>query len=270
MTGATTTAGIYRHLVASRVRAQLEYRLSFVLNTVGTMLLTAVDVLEIAVIFHQITQLRSWSLAEVAFLYGIAGTAFALTDLAVGHLDHLPDHIRMGTFDQFLIRPLGTLFQVISSDFDLRMVGRVTQAATVLAIAAHANHIAWTAGRVVLLAAALAAGVVIYAAVWIIGAATTFWTVNTMEFTNAFTYGGSFVGSYPVDILSQWFRRLVIFVIPVAFVSYFPALAILGRPDTLGLPHWFRYSSPAVAVAIAVAAGAVWQRAIRHYRSTGS
>ena len=86
---------------------------------------------------------------------------------------------------------------------------------------------------------------------------------------NAFTYGGSFLSQYPIGIFARWLRGLVVFVFPLAFVAYFPALYILDRDDTLGLPEGMRYLSPLVAVVAVVAAGAVWRNAVRHYRSAG-
>ena len=61
--------------------------------------------------------LAGWSVAEVALLYGIASTAFSLTDLAIGHLDFLSQMIRDGSFDQVLTRPLPSLLQVVTADF---------------------------------------------------------------------------------------------------------------------------------------------------------
>ena len=71
----------------------------------------------------------------MALLYGIAAISFALTDLAIGHLDLFPQMIRDGTFDQILVRPLPSLFQVIASDFALRRVGKILQGVAVLVVA---------------------------------------------------------------------------------------------------------------------------------------
>jgi ABC-2 type transport system permease protein len=55
-----------------------------------------------------------------------------------------------------------------------------------------------------------------------------------------------------------------------AFVAYYPALALLDRPDPLGLPPWVAWSGPLVALAAAAAAAMMWRLGVRHYRSTGS
>ena len=74
---------------------------------------------------------------------------------------------------------------------------------------------------------------------------------------------------YPIDLYDRWLRRFLAYIVPVAFVAYFPALFILGKPDPLGFPTWMSFVSPAVGLAAALAADAVWRFGVRHYQSAG-
>jgi ABC-2 type transport system permease protein len=261
---------LYLRLMAARVRAQLQYRLSFAMYLLGAFALTFTDFLAIWVIFRHLPLLAGWSLAEVAFLYGTSYISFKATDLAIGHLDQLPQQILSGTFDVVLVRPLGALFQVLTADLALRHVGSLAQGLVVFAYALGALSIDWTVGRAVMLVLMLVSGSVIFAAVWVIGATSVFWTMRSMEALNAFTYGGQALTSYPLNIYGGWLRRLLAFVVPLAFVNYFPSLYILDRPDLLGAPPVLRFLSPLVAAGIAVLAWRVWNVGVRRYRSTGS
>jgi ABC-2 type transport system permease protein len=111
--------------------------------------------------------------------------------------------------------------------------------------------------------------IVIFGSVWVVGSCLAFWTTDGGEFTNAFTYGGNFMSQYPVDILSTWLRRFLAYIVPLAFVCYFPALYILDKPDPLGLPHAFDFLSPLVAAGATAVASVAWRFAVRHYRSAG-
>jgi viologen exporter family transport system permease protein len=262
--------GIYRKLVGARVRAQVQYRLSFALTVVGNLLISALDFAAILVLFGQVDALGEWTVAEVALLYGISCVSFALTDLTVGQLDQLPRMIREGEFDQILVRPLGSLLQVISADVALRHLGRLLQGLVVLAVALGRVDVDWSAGRVVMLVVAVLAGSAIFAAIWVAFSSIAFWLIDSQEVSNAFTYGGNFTAQYPVNIYGRWLRRLVVFVIPVAFVSYFPSLYVLGKEDELGLPRALQFASPAVAVGAGLVAWLVWRTAVRRYRSVGA
>ena len=270
MAEALALAGIYRRLVGARIRGQLQYRLSFALNLVGTMLISFLDFAAILVLFGRIDALAGWSVAEVALLYALSSLSFALTDLVVGHLDLLPNMIRTGELDVLLVRPLGSLFQVVTADFALRRLGKFAQGLAVLAYALVALDVDWSAGRVAMLVGAVVFGAAIFAGVWIGVATIAFWLVDATETANAFTYGGNFMAQYPLGVFSGWLRRLVVFVVPLAFTAYFPALYVLDKEDGLGFPHAFRYAAPLVALACAVAGGLLWRLAVRHYRSVGS
>jgi viologen exporter family transport system permease protein len=260
---------LYARLVGAQVRSQLQYRTSFALDLAGAFLISFLDFLAVLVIFHNVPQLGDWDVSEVAFLYAASSISFALTDLAIGHLDLFPRKIRDGSFDVVLVRPRGTLFQVIASDFALRRLGKAAQGVVVLVYALSALDVDWTAGRVAMLVVMVPAGAVVFGAVWVMGACIAFWTTEGGEFTNAFTYGGNFLTQYPIDIYSRWARAFLAYVVPMAFVCYFPALYILGKDDPLGLPQALEFLSPVVALVAAVVAGLVWRTAVRHYRSAG-
>ena len=260
---------LWRRLVGAQVRSQLQYRVSFALDLAGSFLISFVDFLAVLVIFHNVLRLGTWNVHEVALLYALSTISFAFTDLLLGHLDLFPQKIRDGNFDILLVRPRGTLFQVVASDFQLRRLGKALQGVAVLVFALGGLHLHWTAGRVAMLVVTIPAAVVIFGSVWVVGSCLAFWTTDGGEFTNAFTYGGTFLAQYPIDILSTWLRRFLAYVVPLAFVAYFPALYVLGKPDPLGLPTALEFAAPLVALAGVAVAGSSWRYAVRHYRSAG-
>lgn len=260
---------VWRRLVGAQVRSQLQYRTSFVLQASSSFLISFLDFLAVLIVFHNVRRLGEWNVHEVAFLYAISMISFALTDLVIGHLDLLPEKIRDGTFDLLLIRPRSTLLQVAALDFQLRRLGKAAQGAIVFAYALATLHVHWSAARVAMLALTLPTGVVLFGAVWVAGSCIAFWTTEGGEFTNAFTYGGNYLTEYPIDIYSAWVRRFLAYVVPLAFVGYFPCLYILGKPDALGLPRFLDFAGPAVAALACLGAAAVWRFALRHYRSAG-
>ncbi|HVU77384.1 MAG TPA: ABC-2 family transporter protein [Gaiellaceae bacterium] len=260
---------MWRRLVGAQVRSQLQYRGSFALDLSGSFLISFLDFFAVLIVFHNVDRLGSWNVHEVALLYAISMVSFALTDLVIGHLDLLPQKVRDGTFDVLLVRPRSTLLQVAALDFQLRRLGKALQGVIVLVYALAHLHVAWTAGRVVMLVLTIPTGVVLFSAVWVAGVCIVFWTVDGGEFTNAFTYGGNFLTEYPIDIYSRWTRRILAYVVPLAFVAYFPCLYILDKPDPLGLPDFLQFSGPVVAALAWIAAVSLWGLAMRRYRSAG-
>jgi ABC-2 type transport system permease protein len=261
---------IYGRLVAAKVRADAQYRVSFVLYLLSQALISTLDLIVVWALFTNVGALAGWTVAEVVLLYALAGLAFGLADVVVSPVELAGRHIQAGTFDQFLLRPVGALTQLCAHEFALRRIGRTAQPLLALVVVLPRLDVAWDPLRLALVPLALVAGTVIFGSVWVLTSSISFWTIGSREVANAFTYGGNRVGQYPVDVLADWLRRLVVFVVPIAFVAYLPAAWLLGKPPVLGLPPWIGLLSPAVAAAMALVARAVWRTAIRHYRSTGS
>ena len=261
---------IYRHLVAARIRSDWQYRASFLMLVLTQVVVAGLDLAVIAVLFGRIDALAGWTALEVALLFGLSGVAFGVGDLFVSQVEYASRHIRAGTFDRFLLRPLSPLLQLSAGEFALRRAGRIVQPAVVLGIALGGAGISWTPARLVMVPLAIVSGSVVFGAVWVLTSSVAFWTVETQEFGNAFTYGGNHLTQYPIDVLGPWLRRLVTFAVPLAFVAYFPAAYLLGKPDPLGAPSEVAFAAPLVALALVLVARAVWRTALRHYRSTGS
>lgn len=59
-------------------------------------------------------------------------------------------------------------------------------------------------------------------------------------------------------------------LVPLAFVSYFPSLYLLDRPEGRDLPGWIPFLSPLAALLMALVARLARGFGVRHYRSTGS
>lgn len=261
---------MHGRLLASRVRSQLAYPTSFALDVLAQAIAQAVELVVIVVIFARVTELGGFGAAEVLLIYALSGISFGLADLAVGQLDDLPRWIRTGEFDVLLTRPLSTLAQLVTADLQLKRVGRVLFATIVLAVVLGRAPVAWSPLTVLLVLTTPLVGAVIIGSIWVATCSVSFWVVEGRELANAFTYGSQLSTAYPVTVFGPWLRSLLCFAVPAAFVAYFPALAILGRDDPLGLPHALRYAAPLVAVVAAGVAALIWRAAVRHYQGAGS
>ena len=56
-----------------------------------------------------------------------------------------------------------------------------------------------------------------------------FWTTDATEFANAFTYGGNTITQYPLTIYPARAGQGLTFLLPIAFVNWYPCLYLLGR-----------------------------------------
>lgn len=264
---------LYWRLVGARVRAQMQYKISFALEVVGFCLMTGLEFATIAIIFAQFGSIGGWSMAEVGLLYGLTTIAFSLAEMAGRGFDApFEQMMQRGTFDTVLTRPLGSFFQILAAEFQLRRLGRTLQGAAVLGYGLAYAPIDWTAGglwKVLVLPVTIASGTVIYIALVVFGATLCFWTIKTPEAINVFTFGGRELTSYPLPIYNRWLRGLFLSIVPVAFASYPAALLLLERHDPY-LPSWLAWFAPLVAALFMAAALGFWRLGVSIYQSAGS
>ena len=251
-------------------RAAWQYPTSLLLLTAGQALAMTLDVLAIVVIFANTDALAGFSAAEVLFLYATTSTSFAIADTVMGTVERLGRHIRSGTFDVMLLRPVSALVQVAADTFSPRRLGKLVPALAALALSLSWLDTRWTAGRILMVPVMVICGTLIYCGIWVLGASYQFVAADAAEAMNVTTYGGNYLTQYPLTVFtSEWVRALT-WVVPLAFVNWYPALYVFGRPDPLGYPYAMQFASPIAALFALIAAGLAWKAGVRHYRSTGS
>jgi ABC-2 type transport system permease protein len=261
---------LYFRLIGAHLRSEMQYRASFLGELVGDLLITALDLVALTVLLNRFTAVGGWTLPEVMFLYGTGSAALGLAELFAGGFDGFEEWVVRGEFDRLLIRPLSIEFQMIAGAFPLRRLGRVAQGVLALILALMLLRPEWNAGKWGFLLVTIAGGMLMFMAILIVGATAAFWTPQTAEITNIFSYGGQFMTSYPMHIYQAWLRSIFTFVIPMAFITFYPALYLLDKPDPWGLPSWIAFLSPVVAMAAFRGALSLWRAGVRHYQSTGS
>ena len=263
-------ARLYTRYIGISFRGQMQYRASFVMQSIGQFLVTGVEFLGILVLFDRFGSLAGWALEEVALFYGIVNVSFALADATCRGFDTFGDMVKAGDFDRLLLRPRSTTLQLAGKELVVRRIGRLLQGAAVLIWAASELEIVWTPLKIGLAVSTVFGGACFFYALMVLQAILAFWTTETLELMNTLTYGGVESAQYPISIYRSWFRKFFTYGVPLAFANYFPGLAIMDRQDPLGMPSFLGWIAPLVGVLFLIGALQAWKVGVRHYRSTGS
>ena len=270
------TMRLYARFVGISMRSQMQYRASFVMLSIGNFAAAGIEFLGLWALFDRFGRIGTlagggqWGMAEVALLYGMASLSFALAEAWARGFDTFDRMVKSGEFDRILLRPRSTVLQIVGREVQLMRIGRFAQGVIVLAWATSSLDVAWTAGKAALVLVSILGGASLFSGLFVLQATIAFWTTESLEVMNAFTYGGMETAQYPLTIYPAWFRRFFTYVVPLACLNYFPSLAILDRPDPLGTPAVWHWISPSVGLVFLLAALKLWQVGVRHYRSTGS
>ena len=258
----------YTWIARMWVRSSWAYPVSFWVLALSSALITFLDFVGLALMFHTVPALGGFDLRQIALLYGASGIGIGIADLLIGSVEQVGLHVRTGSLDSMLTRPVPLLVQVCADRFAIRRVGRITQAVVVFAYGAW--WVDWTPAKVAVALMMLVAGSAIFFSLFVGFSCIQFWTVDSTEFANAFTYGGNTMTQYPMTIFPREVLKGLTFLIPVAFVNWYPCLYLLGVDDPFGLPSWLQFCAPVAAAAVLGGALLAWRTGVRHYTSTGS
>ena len=169
-----------------------------------------------------------------------------------------------------MLRPIGITLQVLGSDFNLKRFGKMAVGVVIFSYALSHLSITWTVAKLLYFPLVVLGLVLFFGGLFIIGATIIFWTVESTEVMNIFTYGGSFMMSYPMNIYETWLRNLFTFIVPAIFLNYYPALFFLGKPDPFNFPAFAPFLAPLAGLAVFLISLGFWRFGLKHYQSTGS
>ena len=249
------------------LKAQLQYRASFWLLTLGQFFVPFSIFAGVYFLFERFGTLKGWQFFEVALYFSVINMAFAIAECLARGFDAFSALVSSGDFDRLLLRPRNTVVQVMGSKFEFTRVGRLLQSMIVLIWAITNLPVHWNLLKAITLILMIASGVSIFTGIFILAATMCFWTVQSIEVANIFTDGGREISQYPLNIYQKWVTRFFTFVSPFGCMNYLPLLYILDRVKGNGVLYML---TPLYGILFVVPCLWVWRYGVRHYRSTGS
>lgn len=259
----------YLHLLAifykNTLISEMEYRLNFWSNIGLSIFWLTWAALSVRVYFYHAESIAGWNYYELLIVMGLF---FAMNGyrqvILEPNLSRMSEYVQMGTLDYILTKPVDSQFLVSLRHIGvynwgdpIMGLGLVAYAFWQLGYAPGAGHVAQFA------VLSLAAMVLLYAFNLIVQT-TTIWLVNIRR-VDTIVMGLLETGRFPVSFYRGWLRVVLTVIIPVAFLTTFPAEALLGR-----LEWWLVFVSIALAAVLFILATVFWRFALRFYTGASS
>ncbi|MEK8132312.1 ABC-2 family transporter protein [Paenibacillus filicis] len=258
---------LYVLLIRASIRSRMQYKFNFVLSSMLVALIQVSEFLMLAIIMNKFGAMRGWSLYEVGYLYAVMTLAKALYRTFANEVHNLEKYLVGGELDQLLTRPVPILFALFTQNFRL-LPGEFIQGSFVVGWALHgmvrSGQIGWIAIPYTLLA--ILTGAVILFSIGLATATLGFWMTRITELQNFTEDAARTAAQYPLVLYPGWMKSMLLFVIPVGFVSYVPSLFIL-RGEYGG---WLLAVTGAAALLCLGASLQFWRYGLTKYQSTGS
>lgn len=259
----------YLHLLGVQLRTSvaqaMTYRANFIIEGVMSLLWLGLAVLPLIVLYDDRRTVAGWdrpsALVVMAYFMAVKGI---MEGWVSPSLTAMLEKIRTGAFDYVLLKPVDAQFIVSSQKYEPWNIFDVLGAIGLCVFAFVERGQPPALLDVLVGMSLLVAGVLAMYSLWVMGAALSFWVVRLDNLV--YLIGAVFdTARWPVQVFRGAWRFTFTFIIPVAIMTTFPAMALLGRLDARTA-----IGTAFGAVAMLLVSRLVWRSAIRSYTSASS
>lgn len=255
---------LYFSFANASLKEMLIYRLDCIVGVFSELITQLVSFIFIFVVFQNTESLAGWNFEQILLLYGITRIAIGISGYCFDSLyDIGPKYIRDGDFDKILLRPVHPLISIIGSSKEFLAICDLILGLVVTIMMLIKLSIPITFILMFKIIFFSIIGAAIIGAVLTILSISSFWTYRSNEIIWAF-YRMYTLSEYPINIYNQFIKFIISFIVPFAFVAYYPTMNYLGFND------YMIYVSPIIAIVFWIVAVKVWNKALNCYRSTGN
>lgn len=258
-------ARLYFKNLKLHIISQLEYKSSFIISFIAQIFVYFTYYFIIIALFQKFSNIDGFNMYEVLLCFSIVNFGYSINETFFRGVDKFEDLIINGTLDRLLLRPVNVLYQVMCNEVDLVKISRIIQSIIILIISLINLNIVWNFSKVILLMLMLIGAILIFFGIFILMASFCFITVQGLEVKNLFTDGGKHVAQYPIGIFSKSFKFIFTFIIPYAFINYYPLLYFLDKSNNL-----FYYFSPLLIIVYVIPCIYLFNVGLKRYNSVGS
>lgn len=256
---------IYFKIVAQDIKSKMSYRADFIISTLGMIATNIVGFVSFWILFNKFPSINGWGYYEMLFLYGFSLVSITPTQCLLDNNWNLRMYVYSGDFIKYCFRPINLFFYYESEIFDVKGLGQLFFGIGTLVYSWYKLALPVNGLMIIKMTVFLITASLIMMALQNAAAATCFWIQNSFYVLDLSLKLKDYA-KYPVTIYNSVFKFIFTFILPVAFISYYPSLVVL-RPDKVPVLSWL---SPFIGVLFFILSYMVWMKGASKYDGSGS
>ena len=262
---------LFRCYTKTTIKSWFQYKLNACIQSLTVFLRESTNVLIIYFTLQTFTDINGWNRDELFFLYSLLYITYGILIIFCTGLRDFDKIIVDGTFDRYLLRPQGILFQIIASNSDwFAALGHGGLGIVLFIMSANKLGIVWNITNILYYLITIISGTLIQVSLFLIFATLSFYILKSTNVRDLLYWQVRKFAGYPLSIFNRITQFFLMFIIPFAFVNYFPAQYLLMNDDMSQFNHVFIYCSPLIALVMVLFSYVFWRKSIKHYSSTGN
>lgn len=242
----------------------LQYRLDFFVQIAMALFWSATALVPLWVLFSSRNGVAGWDKSEMLVVVGFFTALKGVLSGAIQPpLANVVEQIRKGTLDFLLLKPVDAQFMLSTSKLELTHVADVLAGAAIAAWALWHHGVLPSVGQCLLAALITLCAIAILYSILILVVSLAFHVVKVDNLSYLVT--STFEAArWPSSVFRGALAFIFTFVFPLAIMTTYPALALLGRLTVTQL-----VTALGVALSALLISRFTWKRALRAYTSAG-
>ncbi len=258
------SARVVSALMRTSIANAMQYRSDFVVGLISGLAGTVLAVVPLFLVYGHTDSVLGWSFTDTLLVMGL----YLLMNGLVGtfvepNLGAVVEGIRSGSLDHVLLKPADGQLLVSLSRIQVDHFWDVVAPTGVIEWCLW-NSPSWTPLDLAVGSLLLVSGLASIYALWLMAICLSFFFVR-VDNLRFLLWSASGAGQWPVQVYGRFIRMLLTYVVPVALVTTFPAIAFRGEWSgwTLGI-------GLGTSAAFLVVSRGVWTRSMGAYPSASS
>lgn len=253
------------------IKSKMEYRFNFFMEIFINIFTYILSYMGIWIILDKFQTINGWNYYEVMLLYNFNLVTYGLASfLFYNPMRSLDNIVKSGDFDSMLTKPINPFLYTLLKQSYLGFLGHIFLGITVFMICFDKLDINWSIDKFILFLIMLVGGTLIQASIMIFSGALSLKFLQATAVMDTLIYSVRKFIEYPIEIYDKYIQIMLVFIVPYAFVSFFPAEYLLGKQDNLIPLTLLKFGTIMIGCIMFYISYLFFMSSINKYQSTGS
>ncbi len=257
---------LFFRFLAQNTKIKLEYKADSLILFFSGAALQGIGFLFLSVLFTRIPSIQGWSKWEIVFMLALIFFSEGLVSFAFEGAWQMAFLINMGDMDRILLRPVSPILQILTFTMGIHGIGNMVMGAVLFVLSLSHTLIAWSAAKALFVPVFILSACAIRTAISFAANCSAFWIKAMSNAIPLMVFQLADFAKYPASMFGRAIESVIIFIVPYAFISYFPAVYLFDKA-AWGAIAWL---SPLVALWLAFVAKKIFYIGLSRYESAGN
>ncbi|MBP1992287.1 ABC transporter permease [Paenibacillus eucommiae] len=247
------------------LKTRLTYRSDFWIEVLSDLLFNGLNLFFILIVFQQTPLLGEWNREQILFIYGYFMIPYGLFSTFFNLWGFSERYIVKGEMDRILTRPAYNLWQIMLENLDPASLFSALAGIIVMAYSWSSLGLPFHGSDLLMLIVLVGGSILIYAGIYVSLTALSFFS-DAPTGILPMMWNIQNYGRYPVTIYNKLLRGILTWIMPFAFVGFYPSAYFLDPENWAS----FALLTPVIGIVFFAFGIIVWNYGVKQYRGAGS